>query len=153
MRQFLVLLAACVLPAAARPDEKAAKADLAKLEGTWEVTGADVAGKKSDAKAFGVEKLVVKDGKLTLFSGGKELRVYQLTLDPAKTPKATDLVRDRDGAKEQLPCIYQLDGDEFKLGMPLVPKDRKPGEALPRPESFETKDKPVLVLTAKRAKK
>jgi hypothetical protein len=30
--------------------------------------------------------------------------------------------------------------------------ERKPGERLPRPESFDAKDKPVVVLTAKRAK-
>lgn len=37
--------------------------------------------------------------------------------------------------------------------MPMVPEDPKPGELLPRPESFDSKDKPVLVLHAKRQKK
>src|SRR5262245_61576167 len=105
MRPFLVLLAVVSLAGTAWPDdrsEKAAKADQAKLDGTWEVTAVDTAGMKSDAKAFGVEKLVFKDGKMTFFGDGKELRVFQVTLDPAKTPNAADLVRERDGKKEQL---------------------------------------------------
>jgi len=36
--------------------------------------------------------------------------------------------------------------------MPLIPKPRKPGEPLARPESFDTKGKPFMVLTAKRSK-
>jgi uncharacterized protein (TIGR03067 family) len=153
MRQFLVLLAAGSLAAAARPDDKAARAELARLEGTWEVTEVETAGTKADAKAFGVEKVVVKGGKLTFFSGGKELRTFRLTLDPGKQPKAADLSRDRGGVREQLPCVYEVDGDGFRLAMPLTPKSQKAGEALPRPESFDTKDKPVMVLTTRRAKK
>jgi hypothetical protein len=56
------------------------------------------------------------------------------------------------GEKESLPCIYALKEEELKLAMPFVPKGRNSGERLLRPESFETKDKPVMVLTAKRRK-
>jgi hypothetical protein len=73
----------------------------------------------------------------------------QLDLGPRKVPRAVDLVR---GDKESLPCIYELKDDELKLAMPLVPRDRKPEEPLARPASFDTKDKPVLVLIARRSK-
>jgi hypothetical protein len=77
----------------------------------------------------------------------KDLR---LVVDPTKTPKAIDLVR---GDKESLPCIYERTADGFKLAMPMVPRDHKPGDLLPRPTSFETKDRMVMVLTAKRSKR
>ena len=73
----------------------------------------------------------------------------KLQVDAKQKPNAVDLVR---GEKERLPCIFEVTADELKLAMPLVPKERKPGEELQRPESFDSKDKPVMVLLAKRSK-
>jgi uncharacterized protein (TIGR03067 family) len=111
----------------------------------------EIDGKKVEAKEA-PDKAVIKAGKATFFSQGKELPTFKdlkMEIDPKKKPKVLDLVRDE---KESLPCIYELKEGEWKLAMPLVPKERKPGEQLPRPESFDTKDKPVMVLIAKRSK-
>jgi uncharacterized protein (TIGR03067 family) len=128
------------------------KADLRKLEGTWEVVSFEVGGKKVDPGKGAPEKAVIKDGKATFFAGGKEIPTFRnlkLELDPKKKPKEVNLVR---GERERLPCIYEVTEEELKLAMPLVPKERKPGEELSRPESFDSKDKPVVILTAKRSK-
>ncbi len=127
-------------------------AEMRKLEGTWKVTSFEVGGKKVDPGKGAPEKAVIKDGKATFFSGGKEIPTFRnlkLELDPKKKPKEINLVR---GEKERLPCIYEVTAEGLKLAMPLVPEKGKPGERLSRPESFDTKDKPFLVLTAKRSK-
>lgn len=129
------------------------KNEMQKLEGTWKIVSIEMAGKKVDPGKGAPEQAVIKDGKATFFTGGKEIPTFKdlkLELDPTKKPKSLDLVR---GEKESLPCIYEVTADELKVAMPLVPKERKPGEALPRPESFDLKDKPFMVLTAKRDKK
>jgi uncharacterized protein (TIGR03067 family) len=129
-----------------------AHADLKRLEGTWQVIAIEAGGMKVDAARGAPEKAVIKDGKATFFALGKEMPTFRglrLDLDPKKNPKAVNLVRSE---KESLPCIYEVKDDQLMLAMPLVPKDRKPGSQLPRPESFETKDKPVMVLIARRSK-
>lgn len=128
------------------------KADLRALEGAWEIVGIEAGGRKLEGGKGAPEKAVVKDGKATFFSQGKEMSTFKdlkLMIDAKKQPKAVDLVR---GDKESLPCIYEITADGFRLAMPLIPRERKPEEPLPRPESFDTKDKPVMVLTAKRSK-
>lgn len=151
MKWAIAFLVACLLVSAAQSGDDA-QAELRKLEGAWHVVSFEWAGMKADPFKGGPEKAVIKGGKATFFTGGKEiphLTDLKLILDPKKKPKAVDLVR---GEKESLPCIYEVTADELKIAMPYVPKDRKPGENLPRPESFDTKDKPFMVLTAKRSK-
>jgi len=152
MRWTIAILAACLVVMAGVAADDDGKADMRKLEGTWEVVSIEAGGKKVDAGKGAPERVVIKDGKATFFAEGKEMPTFKdlkLELDAKKKPRAVDLVR---GEKESLPCIYEVTAESLKLAMPLVPRDRKPGEALPRPESFDTKDKPVMVLTAKRAK-
>jgi uncharacterized protein (TIGR03067 family) len=149
MSSVVVVLAVALASAAA---DDAPSADLKALEGTWEVVSIDAGGMKLEPSKAGIEKAVVKDGKVTFFVQGKEVPTFKdlkLQIDAKKKPKTLDLLR---GEKEALPCIYEVTGDEWKLAMPLVPKDRKPGEALPRPESFDSKDKPIMVVIAKRSK-
>ncbi len=152
MKWMLGILTASLVTMAGLAADDENKADLKKLEGTWDVVSMEIAGKKFEAGKGAPDKLVVKDGKMTLFADGKEVSTFKdikLDVDARKKPKAVELVRE---GKETLPGIYEVTDDEVKLAMPLVPKDRKPGEALPRPESFETKDKPVMVIIAKRGK-
>jgi uncharacterized protein (TIGR03067 family) len=119
------------------------------MEGAWEVTSLEAIGRKAPP-GEGPERFVVREGRATFFAKGQEMPTFrQLRLDfgASKTPKAVDLVR---GEGDFLPCIYELKGDELKLATPLVPPNRKPGEPLVRPSSFDTKDKPVALMVAKR---
>lgn len=156
MKFSMAILVAGFLVSVGAADDEAGKADLRKLEGVWKVVSLEVADVKVKAGPGRPEKLVIKDGKMTIFSGGKEVptaKNLRLVLDPNEKPKAVDLVR---GEKESLPCIYEVTADKLKLAMPLIRAKKKPGERIPRPESFDTqdaeKDKPFLVLTAKRSK-
>ena len=151
--QIVALLVGFFISAAtasAAQDEIDSDAPL--LEGTWNVASIEAGGRKMEAAGGAPEKAVIKDGKVTFFSQGKEMSTFKnlkLQVDAKKKPKALDLVRN---ANETLPCIYELTQDEWKIAMPLVPKDKKPDELLPRPESFDTSNQPVMVLTAKRVK-
>jgi uncharacterized protein (TIGR03067 family) len=152
MKWTIAFLAAGLLVSTGRSADDENKADLKKLEGSWDVVSMDVAGMKTEAGKGAPDKLVVKDGKMALIVDGKELNAFKdlkLELNAKKKPKAVDLLRE---GKETLPCIYEVTEEEVKIALPLIPKERKPGEVLPRPESFETKDKPVMVIVAKRGK-
>jgi uncharacterized protein (TIGR03067 family) len=95
----IAVLAAGVAAAAA--DD--VKADLAKLEGSWEITSVEAGGKKAGAGA--PDRVVFKDGKATFYANGEPLptvKDLRLDLDPKQMPKAVNLVR---GENETLPCI------------------------------------------------
>jgi uncharacterized protein (TIGR03067 family) len=141
----------CVPSVAAADDD--VKADLAKLESNWEVESVEMAGRKIRGADFGLERIVIKDGRLTFFGPKGEMPVFKnvrLELDPNQRPKAVDLVLD---GKGNYPCIYEVKDDELKLGAPVITKVIKPNEPLPRPDSFDTKDKQVMTFIAKRARK
>jgi uncharacterized protein (TIGR03067 family) len=146
-----VLMAGFVVSAHAA-DKDDSETDLRKLEGTWEIVSIEAGGKKVDAGKGAPEKAVIKHGKATFFAAGKEMPTFKdlkLELDTKRKPKAVDLVR---GEKEVLPCIYELTADVLKLAMPLVPAEKKAGESLSRPKSFDSKGEPFLVLSAKQRK-
>lgn len=140
MKTLITLVAAGSVLAAGVAADADPRAELKKLEGTWEIVSIEAGGKKLDAGKGAPDRLVVKDGVATFSAGGMEIPTFKdlkLQLDPTKKPMAADLVR---GGKESLPCIYEVTDAGLKLAMPMVPRDRKPGETLPRPESFDSKD-------------
>ena len=152
MKCLIAILVAGFFVSAGFAADDQSKADMKKFEGTWEVVSIEMGGKKIAAGKGAPDKAVIKDGNATFFAAGKALRTFQdlkLKLDPKRKPKAVDLVR---GGKETLPCIYEVTAKTLKLAMPMVRKKRNPGEKLPRPKSFDSQDKPVLVLSAKRSK-
>ncbi|MFO0927633.1 MAG: hypothetical protein U0736_11430 [Gemmataceae bacterium] len=143
------LLAGLVVALAANADTE--KPSSGKLNGNWEVVSLEADGMKADGKTGGLEKAVVKNGKVTFYAGEKAIPTFsnlRIVLDP-KQPTALDLVR---GERESLPCLHQLSEDVWKLAVPMVPGKPKPGSRLQRPGSFETKGKPVIVIVAKRVK-
>jgi uncharacterized protein (TIGR03067 family) len=141
---FLLIVPSFVLAADDVKDE------MKKLEGPWNVATAEIDGKTYSARQFGVTRVLIAGGKLTFQDDGKDVKTFTFTVDPSKKPKAMDLVNVKDSMS--LPAIYALDGDESKLGMPLIPTKVDKVE-LKRPESFVTKDIPVLTMTLKREKK
>ncbi len=144
----IAILGLCV-PSAGAGD---GKAGLDGLQGRWRVTSI-VAGGQAVGPAKGAPtSLVIKDRKATFFADAEAIMAFKdlaLPADQAKGPKAIDLIRDE---RSVLPCLCDVSGDEFKLAMPMIPEDRKPGELLPRPDSLDSKDKPVMVFTMKRLK-
>jgi uncharacterized protein (TIGR03067 family) len=152
MKWPIATLAAVVFVSVIVAADDDAKAEMQKLEGAWKVVSFEAGGMKVDPGKGAPEKIVIKNGKATFFAGGKEiphLREVRLDLDPKAKPKAINLVR---GENETLPCIYEVTANELKLGMPMAREKGDPGAPAPRPKSFDTKDKPFVVLTTERIK-
>jgi uncharacterized protein (TIGR03067 family) len=127
------------------PPKKAAKEEIAKLQGRWKVTKAEVPGEELKPADVGFEELTF-DGFQVDVRSGNRIIVWGVALDPAKSPKAVDFVNPDDS---RLPLIYSVDRDTLKLGVPPSKPQFKPED---RPAGFDLKANKVLVLTAERAK-
>ena len=143
MRYAVVALFVCALTV--RADDKD---EVKKLAGDWEFVDGEAGGQKIPKGAGAPDKLTIKDGKLTGF--GPELT---LVTDATRKPKWLNMTFTRDGKETTINAIYELNGDELKISLPLAPK-KGSGAAFEnkRPENFETKDKPEMLLKLKKAK-
>jgi uncharacterized protein (TIGR03067 family) len=151
----LILLAGLLLGAGDASD--AARAELKKLQGSWKVVSLEMAGKPLPAEKVEGTQITFKDDLMTISPKEGNGNTMPVKLDPAAKPKAIDLTITRGVEKISWKCIYSLEGDILKFVMPLAPaKGQKvTGEAygsIKRPESFDAKDKPFMVFTAKRQK-
>lgn len=141
MRIATIILLAGTL--AARADDKD---ELKKLDGSWEVVSVTTGGK--DFPKDKAPNLTIKDGKMTGF--GPEIK---LATDATQKPKWLNMTFTRDGEERTVNAIYELDGDELKIAMPLAPA-KGSGKAFEnkRPENFDSTDKPVMAIKLKKAK-
>ncbi len=123
------------------------KDELSKLEGKWEVVSI-VGGGKDLPKDKGPQALTINAGTLTGF--GPEVK---LSTDATKKPKWLNMTFSREGTDVTVNAIYDLDGDTLKICLPLAP-GKGSGKVFEnkRPEGFDTKDKPEMMLHLKRAK-
>jgi uncharacterized protein (TIGR03067 family) len=133
----------------AQPGAKAAKEEMAKLQGTWKVVTAQMAGK--DFPDFKKLQLVINRDTMVLKASGMDVKSWTFTVDPSRKPKAMDWIMGEE--KVPLPAIYSLEGDDLRICFPLLPtKGQKTKVKITRPESFETKDKPIGLFILKREK-
>jgi uncharacterized protein (TIGR03067 family) len=106
---LLALFAFGAAGAAPVPKEDPAKAELAKLNGTWEVVSYVRAGVERDVEPG--ETITFKNGEFTWGDAtGPDGRIA--SIDPSKTPKELDYTYGAATDKKQK-AIYQLDGDTF----------------------------------------
>jgi uncharacterized protein (TIGR03067 family) len=132
----LIFLAAAFPSGLAEEDAKespreAARKDLEKLQGTWNLVSMEVEGHAVPPEDFRGWNAVYEGDTLTLRVGNEVRRRGIETLDAARNPKAIN-TWDLDGPYEDLtvPGIYALDGDSLKLCF------ARPGQ--PRPTEFTT---------------
>jgi uncharacterized protein (TIGR03067 family) len=108
-----------------------AKSELDRYHGTWVLVSEEFEGTKVPAKDLADElqnlSYTVRGEKLLYTSRG-EARWATIKLDPNKSPKTYDLVRD-DGRPYK--GIYAWDGDKIKICAA--------GDGGDRPTAFETK--------------
>ena len=123
------------------------KDEVKKLEGNWDVVSIVAGGMEQELPKGKADGLKIKDGKFTGF--GPEIT---LATDATKKPKWLNMTFARDGKEQTINAIYELDGDELKICMPLAPKKGVGVFENKQPEGFDTKDKPEMMLKMKRAK-
>jgi uncharacterized protein (TIGR03067 family) len=148
MKRFVAIVAVLLAVSATRGQDDVAKKDLKAMEGTWAVTVHEVSGmkiseednKKADAK------LIVKDGKYTVFFGGMQIATGTIKLDTSKKPKQLDAIAEDGPTKGMaMPGIYQIEGETMKVCFAQPGKDR--------PTEFTTKEgSGQMLLSYKRAK-
>ncbi len=96
--------------------EDAAKNEYARFGGEWSFADIDAEGVKHSVPPFRSNKIIIApNGRFIVMQGPKVTRgVFKL--DPSKTPKHFDQTVTDGPAKDMTAaCIYELDGDAYKL--------------------------------------
>ncbi len=136
--------AICLLSISAAPVAKEdPKADLANVQGTWEIVAMEAEGKKLPKEDYRDGKWMFKGDTIIAIRKGQERELASFALDSTKRPKWIDTTSKED--KTHLLGIYELTGDELKICI-----SKKP---LERPTEFSTKaDRQHGLITLKRVK-
>jgi uncharacterized protein (TIGR03067 family) len=111
-----------------------AKKDQEAFQGTWVAVSGEQDGKPVPPEEVKKMKLVVKGNRYT-FTAGEETEEGTFKLDPAKKPKAVDVMptTGRDKGKTVL-GIYEMEGDTHKSCFAPAGKER-PTEFAGKPGS------------------
>jgi uncharacterized protein (TIGR03067 family) len=100
----------------------AAKRELAKLQGTWQLVSAETDGKKLPGEQVKQIRVVIKDEKHTVYFGEKVVAEgVAFRVDPTKNPKEVENSLP-DGRK--ILGIYELDGDTLRSCVAPPDKER-----------------------------
>jgi uncharacterized protein (TIGR03067 family) len=131
MRVWGVTLLVAGLLAGAQADD--AKGEQEKLKGTWTLVAAERGGQKAEEDRIKDIKLTVAGDKITLKTPNGD-NVSTFKLDPAKKPKAIDIIpTDGPNKGKPRPGIYELDGDTLKLCYNAEPDQDRPTEFATKP--------------------
>ena len=148
MKTFVAGVALVLAVGVVGAQDEATKKDLKAMEGTWAVTALEIGGMKipeDDNKKVNA-KLVVKDGKYTVYFDEKPYTTGTIKLDAGKSPKHIDAIAADGPTKDKvMPGIYQIAGDTMKVCFGEPSKER--------PTAFSTKEKTAqMLLSYKRVK-
>jgi uncharacterized protein (TIGR03067 family) len=99
--------------------------EFARLEGVWRFALVEVNGMKQPEAPFDSNKLLVLPGGRYVIVQGTRITHGVIKLDPAKSPKHYD-VTVTNGPSKGLSSfgVYEIDGDTWKVCLPLRGKDR-----------------------------
>lgn len=126
----LLSLAVLTLIAPEPPSTEAARAELARHQGTWAVTSFVREGKATPDEVARSIVRVVEGDHVVWKREGKSFAGTGLSLDPAASPAAIDVIPDGGRTRgEHVLGIYRLEGDTLTICM------SDPGR--PRPTAFE----------------
>jgi len=127
--KFLLSLVFTGLFLAAEPPKDAAKAELAKLQGSWTTASLQYNGKDITAKYK--LKFVFKEDQATIEGSDavkKEYAKITFKLDPSTNPACVDMIIAGGTQKDAvIEGIYELKDDRLKICAKVFGKDR-PGE-------------------------
>jgi uncharacterized protein (TIGR03067 family) len=123
----------------------------AKIEGTWQATGAISRGKKVPQEEIQKAMVVVtfKDGKYSVNIGGMEAEAGTYKTDASKKPATIDLTVAKGPDKGKVQAgIYKVEGETLTMS---VPQSTNKG-GTPRPTTFDGTGPDDEVTIFKRAK-
>jgi uncharacterized protein (TIGR03067 family) len=142
--QALVVVAALASVAADPPTDEAARKDLQRLKGTWQVQTMTLGGRPAPANETANKKLTFDGSKLTLHDADHQEEA-EVILDAGKKPP-TITIDPKNGKEKPAEGIYQLEGDSLKMCF------NPPGQGRPKefasPEGSQT-----ALVVLKRVKK
>jgi uncharacterized protein (TIGR03067 family) len=113
-------------------DSEAAKHELAKLQGEWNMVSGERDGQGFPSEYLTNSERVVKGDETTVTVRGQLFMKAKFSIDPSKNPKTIDYTINRGPyAGLAMHGIYELDGDKLKFYLSTPGKER--------PTSFATK--------------
>ncbi len=132
---FIGAVAVAITTAVSASGEDAAKAELKKLEGTWQLVSAVKDGKETPEEVVKKIRVVIKGGKHSVYFGDDvAVKEIPFSVDPTKNPKTTvDTLPDG----KEIKGIYKLDEDTLTSCVAEAGKDR-PSEFASKPGSGHT---------------
>jgi uncharacterized protein (TIGR03067 family) len=133
---LVLLVSLAAMPAATAAEKDDAKAELKKLQGTWQVTKwVDDSGEAAGADEIKDFTFVFKDQTVEMRNGKDSRRpALKFTLNPEKKPKWIDI--EMGGPVGTSEGVYKLEGDELTI---CVVSGGKNGKPAPRPTEFAAK--------------
>jgi uncharacterized protein (TIGR03067 family) len=144
---LLLALAGVASAAAQEPNDKGAKEELAKLEGTWRLVSGETDRRKVPQEDIKDVSMVIRGDRATV-SEGKQTSQAGIRVNAAAKPKQID-TKYLSGPEKGFTAlgIYELDGDTLRICHTSKATTK-------RPEKFETAENSRLVLAVwKREKK
>jgi uncharacterized protein (TIGR03067 family) len=121
----VVSFVAALLASGGQCDEKAAQADLARLQGEWAMVSGEIQGEAMPEGWRTTARRVAKENETTVTVGGQLFMKARFKLDPTKTPKTIDyeMTGGPTEGKKQL-GIYEFDGEQVRFCFGSPDKDR-----------------------------
>jgi uncharacterized protein (TIGR03067 family) len=119
--------------------DAATRAELAKLQGTWQLVWAETEGKKTDEAQVKQIRVTINGSSHTVRFGDKVIvHDVAFNVDPTRTPHwTTDTINDGPDKGKQILGIYRLDGDTLTSCAARVGEAR-PTEFASKPGSGQT---------------
>src|SRR5215831_10884905 len=116
----------CLLVAGDDSKDKAVKADLEKIQGTYAMASLEVDGKAVPEEKLKTSTLTIKDDKY-IVNVKDQVFETQMILDPEKKPKTIDM-KFLDGVNKDKTAlgIYKFDDETFTMCRRLNPDQARP---------------------------
>ena len=133
--KLLVAVIACILPADDKSKDKAIKADLDKLQGTYKMVSLEVDGKAVPEAKLASSTLTIKGDKYIIKVNDKPYET-KMALDPEQMPKTIDMkFLDGDNKDKTALGIYKIDGDTFTMCRAFNPGQSRPRDFATQPDT------------------